>query len=62
MKVQNWFIIMTVLAFTSFISFLQIDSAYADEHNMNGTFMNVGVISGLLAALALFMAYQSQKK
>lgn len=62
MKVQHWFIIMTVLAFTSFISFLQIDSAYADDHNLNSTFLNVGIVSGLLAALALFMANQSQKK
>ena len=62
MKVQNWFIIMSVLAFMSFISFLQIDSAYADEHNMNATFMNVGIISAVLAAASLFMAYQSQKK
>jgi len=62
MQVKHWFYIMTILAFTSFISFLQIDSAYADEHNMNATFMNVGIISAVLAALALFMAYQSQKK
>ena len=62
MKVQNWFIIMTVLAFMSFISFLQIDSAYADDNNLNSTFLNIGVVSAVLAALALFMANQSQKK
>lgn len=62
MKVQNWFIIMAVLAFTSFISFLQIDSAYADDNNLNGTFLNVGVVAAVLAAASLFMAYQSQKK
>lgn len=62
MKVKHWFYIMTALAFTSFISFLQIDSAYADENNLNQTFMNLGIISGILAAAVLGIAYQSQNK
>jgi ethanolamine utilization microcompartment shell protein EutL len=53
---------MTILAFTSFILLINIDSAYADEHNLNDTFRNIGIIAGVLSALALVIAYQSQKK
>jgi hypothetical protein len=62
MQVKHWFYIMTILAFTSFILLINIDSAYADEHNLNDTFRNIGIIAGVLSALALVIAYQSQKK
>jgi hypothetical protein len=62
MKVQHWFYVMTILAFASFILLINIDSAYADEHNLNDTFRNIGIIAGVLSALALVIAYQSQKK
>jgi ethanolamine utilization microcompartment shell protein EutL len=62
MQVKHWFYIMTVLAFTSFILLINVDSAYADEHNLNNTIRNLGIVSGLLAAVVLAIAYQSQKK
>jgi len=62
MQVKHWFYIMTILAFTSFILLINVDSAYADEHNMNNTFRNLGIISGVLAAIVLAIAYKSQKK
>jgi ethanolamine utilization microcompartment shell protein EutL len=62
MQVKHWFYLMTALAFTSFILLINVDSAYADEHNMNNTFRNLGIVAGLLSAIVLAIAYQSQKK
>ena len=62
MQVKHWFYLMVVLAFTSFILFVNVDSAYADEHNLNGLFRNLGIVAGLLSAIVLAIAYQSQKK
>jgi len=47
-----WFVITAILAFTSFISFIQINSAWADNHNFNGFFGWLG-IGFLFAGLAI---------
>lgn len=62
MQVKHWFYLMVVLAFTSFILLINVDSAYADENNLNGLFRNLGIVAGLLSAIVLAIAYQSQKK
>lgn len=53
MSTKTWFIIMTILAFGSVISFFQINSAWADRDNLNGLFTAAGVVLGVLAVLVL---------
>ena len=57
---KQWFIFMTVFAFASVISFFQIDSYWADEHNFNGIdgWLGIGLATGLLAIFGLYKASQ----
>jgi hypothetical protein len=55
---KQWFLLAVVFAFASFISFINISSAWADEHDFNGLvgFLGVGIVSGLFAMYSLFKA------
>jgi hypothetical protein len=57
---KEWFIVMTIFAFISVISFFQIDSAWADENNFNGIdgWLGIGLIS---AAIAIFAGFEAKK-
>jgi hypothetical protein len=52
---KQWYIVAVLLAFVSFISFANINSSWADEHNFNGWigFFGLGILSGLLTILSL---------
>jgi hypothetical protein len=52
----HWFIFMTVFAFASVISFFQINSYWADQHDFNGLFgwLGIGIVTGLAAIFGLY--------
>lgn len=50
---KTWFAIMTVFAFLSFISFIQIDSYAADVFNLNAMWIIFGIVSAGLAIVSL---------
>lgn len=52
----NWFVIATIFAFIAFIAFFNIDSALADEKNLNTEFLVVGIVSLALSGACLFKA------
>jgi len=56
MNTKQWFALMSVLAFGSAISFFQINSYWADQHNFNGFFgwLGIGIALGLGAAFCLY--------
>lgn len=58
---KQWFIFMTVFAFASVISFFQIDSAWADDHNFNGLFgwLGIGILTGFVAIFGLYKTSQN---
>jgi hypothetical protein len=51
-----WFTGMVITAFISFISFIQVNSAWADAHNFNGFFgwLGIGIVFGLTAIFCLY--------
>ena len=58
---SQWFIFMTIFAFASVISFFQINSAWADEHNFNGLFgwLGIGLVSAAIAVFGLVKTVQN---
>lgn len=52
---RKWFGLMVVFAFTSVISFFQINSYDADRLNMNGLigWLGIGIVFGLAAVFCL---------
>ena len=52
----GWFLIMTAFAFASVISFFQINSYWADNHNFNGLkgWLGLGIVFGLVACFCLY--------
>jgi hypothetical protein len=50
---NQWFVIATIFAFLGFISFFNIDSAIADEKNLNTPFTIGGIAGVLLCAVSL---------
>lgn len=56
----KWLVITTAFAAISFVSFANINSVYADNHNLNGLFgyLGVGVVSGILAVLSLWKTFK----
>ena len=52
-KTRKWFVVMTIFAFASVISFFQINSAFADKHNANTAFLIGGIVLGLVAVYSL---------
>jgi len=52
---KKWFLLMTVLAFASVISFFQINSYWADQNKFNGFFgfLGIGIVLGLGAIYCL---------
>lgn len=55
-NVRTWFGIMVVFAFASVISFFQINSWWADQHDFNGIFgwLGIGIVTGLVAVFSLY--------
>lgn len=55
---MQWYLLAVVFAFASFISFVNIDSSWADDHSFNGLvgFLGIGIVSGLFAMYSLFKA------
>lgn len=51
---KTWWTLTVILAFASVISFFQIDSALADEKNLNSLFTTFGVVCGLGAIFSLY--------
>lgn len=53
---RRWFGGLVVFGFACIISFFQINSAWADEHNFNGIFgwLGLGFLFGLIAAFCLY--------
>jgi hypothetical protein len=53
---KRWFGTMVAFAFASVISFFQINSYWADQHNFNGFFgwLGIGIVTGLVAAFCLY--------
>lgn len=47
---------MTVFAFSSVISFFQINSYWADKHHFNGLFgwLGIGIVTGVIACYGLY--------
>jgi hypothetical protein len=62
MNTKIWFILMVVFAFVSFIAFVNVDSAFADEHNANEIYLATGIVSALCAIGSLYITYKSTKK
>lgn len=58
---SQWFIFMAIFAFASVISFFQINSAWADEHNFNGLFgwLGIGLVSAAIAVFGLVKTVQN---
>lgn len=48
---KHWIRFAAAFGFASFISFCQIDGAWADAHHFNGLFgwLGIGIITGLAA-------------
>jgi hypothetical protein len=53
-KMNPWWIGLVILAFGSVISFFQINSYYADTHDMNFFFTILGIVLGLAALFCLY--------
>ncbi len=53
---NKWFGFMVIAAFVSIISFFQINSAWADEHNFNGKWLVIGIVFALVAIFSLYKA------
>lgn len=53
---SQWFMVTAAFAFASAISFFNINSSWADEHNFNGLlgFTGTGILSALLAVYSLY--------
>jgi len=53
---KQWFGVTAVLAFASAISFFNIGSSWADDHNFNGLigFTGTGILGAVLAVYALY--------
>jgi cell division protein FtsW (lipid II flippase) len=49
MSTKTSWIVMIISAILSFISFIQIDSAFADKNHFNLGFIVIGVVLGLVA-------------
>lgn len=56
LNTNQWFLLATVFAFLSIISFFNIDSALADEKNLNTAFLVSGIFSGTISLWCLFRA------
>jgi len=56
-----WFGFMVIAAFVSVISFFQINSAWADEHNFNGKWLVIGIVFALAAVGCLYKAKTTSK-
>lgn len=50
---RSWFIGMVITAFVSFISFIQIGSAWADKNNFNTWWTVIGIVFALAAIFCL---------
>lgn len=57
MTTKKWYLLMTVAAFISVISFFQINSFWADNHKFNGIagWLGIGILFGLVAIYCLIM-------
>lgn len=53
---KQWFMVTAAFAFASAISFFNIGSTWADDHNFNGLigFTGTGILSALLAVYSLY--------
>jgi Na+/H+ antiporter NhaB len=51
-----------VLAFTSFISFVNVNSAFADAHHANGILIAVGIVLALVVVAIFAAAAQEEKQ
>jgi hypothetical protein len=60
--VKYRFIAYVVLAFSSFLSFISIDSAWADSWNINGLFIGYSIVSALLVAAITYIAITENKQ
>lgn len=49
MSTTTAWILLVVFAFASFISFIQINSAWADANNFNTGWLIIGIVTGLVA-------------
>ena len=45
--------------FASFISFFQINSAFADKHHINGVWVVAGIVCGLASLYSMWQAFQN---
>lgn len=52
-----WFV-MAIAAFASFISFIQINSAWADAHNFNTGWLVIGIVTALVAIGCLYKVWR----
>lgn len=61
MTTKIWFALMSVFAFISIISFFQINSYWADQHNFNGLFgwLGIGLLTGVVATYCLYRVSKS---
>jgi len=53
---KPWFIFTSVFAFASLLSFFQINSYWADQHNFNGLFgwLGLGILFGIIAIFGIY--------
>ena len=56
LNTNQWFVLMTIFAFLAFIAFFNVDSAFADEKNLNTEFTVGGIISLVIAGICLVKA------
>jgi len=62
MKKAPYLGVMVIAAFISFISAMQIDSAFSDERKLNTVFLIGSILFGLLAIGALIGATKTPKR
>lgn len=56
MTTTTYWILTVIFAFASFISFIQIGSAWGDAHHFNGIigWLGIGIVTGLVAIFSLY--------
>lgn len=58
-KVSLFWKLAGAFGFASFISFFQINSAFADKHHINGVWIVAGIGLGLAAIYSMYQAFQN---
>ena len=58
-KAKKYWALSGISGFAAFISFFQINSAFADAHKLNTLFPILGIAFGLVAIYCMWVAFQN---